>query len=336
MEPSNIDVLNEFLYRHHLASRLQEPKWTPLAGGVASDIWRVDVDGKSICVKRALPKLKVTDEWSAPVTRNQYEWEWIRFVAQHFPQAVPKPIAHDPEFQMMAMEFLASDEYPVWKARLLAGTVDVKFAGDVGRMLGRIHSESSAREDVRRLFQTDELFFSLRLEPYLLTTAERHPQLAEEIRKVATLTANTHLALVHGDVSPKNILVGRDGPIFLDAECAWYGDPAFDLAFCLNHFLLKCTVLPSQVGSLLEALSTFSSAYLDEVRWESRDQIEARSARLLPMLFIARVDGKSPVEYLKDERMKDLVRQTAYRFIAEPATTLADVSEYWRKVLLEG
>ena len=60
---------------------------------------------------------------------------------------------------------------------------------------------------------------------------------------VATTQANKR-ALVHGDVSPKNILGGPAGPVFLDAECAWWGDPAFDLAFCLNHLLLKCLWTP--------------------------------------------------------------------------------------------
>ncbi len=82
------------------------------------------------------------------------------------------------------------------------------------------------------MFATDDTFYALRIEPYLVAPTRRHPDLAGTLARLAHATARTRLALVHGDVSPKNILIGRRGPVFLDAECAWYGDPAFDLAFC--------------------------------------------------------------------------------------------------------
>src|SRR5665213_3256422 len=105
----------------------------------------------------------------------------------------------------------------------------------------------------------------------------------------------TRLTLIHGDVSPKNILVGPAGPVFLDAECAWWGDPAFDLAFCLNHLLLKCLARPEALGALREAFRALATAYLRKVRWEAPTQTEARAARLLPALLLARADGRSPV-----------------------------------------
>ena len=112
---------------------------------------------------------------------------------------------------------------------------------------------------------------------------------------------------MHGDVSPKNILVGPEGPVFLDAECAWYGDPAFDLAFCLNHLLLKCVWVPAAKEKLLQCFSALSSSYLQRF---SPENLEKRTASLLPALLLARVDGKSPVEYL-DEAQRSFVRERA-------------------------
>lgn len=327
--------LGKFLRRHGLAKSQESVKWTPLAGGVSSDIWRVDIGPRSICIKRALPNLKVASEWAAPVIRNQFEWEWFRFVAERFPGVVPQPIAHDSELQMLAMQYLPPAEYPVWKSQLMQGVIDASFAARVAQTLGRIHANSSADSYVRKLFPTDELFHALRIEPYLLTTAQRHPELRSLINKIADQTFSTHLALVHGDVSPKNILVGPDGPVFLDAECAWYGDPAFDVAFCLNHFLLKCTIQTAKVEAFISCYRNFCRSYLQEVNWEDRDELSARCARLLPALFLARVDGKSPVEYLTDKRMKELVRRTAYRFIQSPTTDLLEISEYWKALLSE-
>src|ERR1051326_3148481 len=92
--------LNEFLLRVRLLERGEKAVWTPRSGGVSSDIWRVDFSGKTICVKRALATLKVKADWQAPTERNNYEWEWFKFVYQSFPEIVPRPVAHDSEMQM--------------------------------------------------------------------------------------------------------------------------------------------------------------------------------------------------------------------------------------------
>src|SRR5690606_28013271 len=129
-------------------------------------------------------------------------------------------------------------------------------------------------------FPTLENFHALRLEPYLLATVARHPDLAGRLRGLAERTGAAQIALVHGDVSPKNILVGPRGPILLDAECAWYGDPAFDIAFCLNHLLLKALVRPERRAELAASFAAFVDAYFAEARFEPRAGLEARAAAL--------------------------------------------------------
>src|SRR5207249_384743 len=142
-------------------------------------------------------------------------------------------------------------------------------------------------------------------------------------------TAITKLCLVHGDVSPKNILVGPRGPVFLDAECAWYGDPAFDLAFCLNHLLLKCLWVPQAKSAFLNCLAALRGGYLERMSYEDPKSLEARTAALLPALLLARVDGKSPVEYLTDG--KDLVRRVARALLAQPPATLGEIQKAWQE-----
>jgi hypothetical protein len=65
------------------------------------------------------------------------------------------------------------------------------------------------------------------------------------------------------------------------------------------------------------------------VSWEAPNELEARAARLLPGLFLARVDGKSPVEYVTEESDRQLVRAVALPLIAAPAATLAEVRWAW-------
>jgi aminoglycoside phosphotransferase (APT) family kinase protein len=326
-------LLTEFLISQRLAGPGEPAHWRPLAGGVSSDIWQVELPGRSVCVKRALPQLKVSAEWLAPVDRNTYEWEWMQFAAQHCPGNVPTPLAHDEAAGLFAMSFLAPKAHPVWKQQLMAGEVVPATAKAVGEVLGRLHAASAREASLRGAFETIDNFFALRLEPYLLATAARHPSLSSRLLQLAIRTAGTHHALVHGDVSPKNVLVGPAGPVLLDAECAWYGDPAFDLAFCLNHLLLKCLVRPEAKDALFGSFEILAQQYLVHVDWEPCHALEARAAELLPALMLARVDGKSPVEYLIDPAAKDLVRGAASALIERPVTQLEAVARAWRCAL---
>lgn len=307
--------LNEFLYRSDLLPRGAKALWTPLGGGVSSDIWRVELPETAICVKRALANLKVEADWRAPVERNNYEWKWFEFVYENFPEIVPRPIAHDSEMQMLAMEFLAPENFTVWKKELLDGKADADFAGKVGKWLGKIHAKSACDENAEKTFATDDLFFALRIEPYLLATAEKHFDLAARIKEIAERTLKWKIALVHGDVSPKNILKGAENPVFLDAETAWFGDPAFDLAFCLNHLLLKSAYKTEITNDYLRCFRRLTEAYFKEINWETPETLEARTAELLPILLLARIDGKSPVEYITEENTKNNIRRTARKFL---------------------
>ena len=323
---SDAAELDQFLYRSNLAVPGDGITWTPLAGGVSSDIWRVDLPLQTICVKRALATLKVAADWQAPIERNNYEWEWFKFTHEHFPGIVPQPLAHNSEMQMLAMEYLEPEEFPVWKGELLDGVADAVFAGKIGTCLGKIHSASAGDDNIRERFANDDFFFALRIEPYLLATAEKHPDIAIPINVIARHTLALKIALVHGDISPKNILKGIRGPIFLDAETAWYGDPAFDLAFCLNHFLLKSVYNSSLAENYLKCFFQMIESYLIEVDWETPDMIEGRTAALLPILLLARIDGKSPIEYLNDDHDRNLIRSVSRKFIAKAPKKLCTIA----------
>ncbi len=305
------------------------PALEPLTGGVSSDIWRVEEAGRVFVVKRALGKLRVAADWRAPVERNRYEVAWMREASAIVPDAVPAILGDDPAAGLFAMAWLAPQEHPVWKSLLHGGHADPAFAARVGTVLAAIHSATAGRADVAARFATDHIFHPIRLEPYLEATALRHPALAGPLMELSRATLATKIALVHGDVSPKNILAGPRGPVILDAECAWYGDPAFDLAFCLNHMLLKCLWTPSATQGFLACFDALVAAYLAGVAFEPPTATQARAAALLPGLFLARVDGKSPVEYVRTQEQRDLVRATAQPLLVDPPTRLATVRDAW-------
>lgn len=230
------------------------------------------------------------------------------------------------------MDYLPPQRYPNWKARLATGRADPEVAAAVGDRLGHIHAATAGDASVAERFASDAIFHAIRLEPYLAATARIHPDRAALLTQLSETTAETRIALVHGDVSPKNLLIGPRGPVFLDAECAWYGDPAFDLAFCLNHLLLKCLWVPIAIPDFLACFDALRRSYMAHVCWESAAEFEARCARLLPGLLLARVDGKSPVEYLTEDG-KECVRRSARTWLAEPLERLTDLRARWTEAL---
>jgi 5-methylthioribose kinase len=315
-----------FLRAAGLAAAGEQPRAAALAGGVSSDIWKVELRAGPVCVKRALPRLRVAQLWEAPVERNRYEWRWMQAAARIVPGSAPRVLAHD-DAGLFAMEFLDAGRHPLWKAELREGRADPAFARQVGERLARIHAATAGDAALARAFATDANFHALRLEPYLLATARAHPDLAARLEALAARTAATRTALVHGDVSPKNILAGPQGPVFLDAECAWYGDPAFDLAFCLNHLLLKGCWVPAAQARFLECFDALAAAYL---ALHAPEGLERRAATLLPGLLLARVDGKSPVEYLTQEAQKARVRRVARALLLSPPERLSQVRSAWQ------
>jgi aminoglycoside phosphotransferase (APT) family kinase protein len=276
METPPRDIIDA-LDRMHLLNGAM-PDGEPLTGGVSSDIWRIDLPGGPICIKRALPKLRVNADWQAPVERNIYEARWMRVAGQAAPYASPTLLGQDEATGTLAMAYLPAERYPLWKALLRNGVVDTGFAASVARTLGRIHAATAADPSLAGCFPTDTIFYDIRLEPYLTQTGRVHPDLADRMRLLIDTTQRNKHALVHGDVSPKNILCGPDGPVFLDAECAWWGDPAFDLAFCLNHLMLKCLWVPAARRALLNSFQAMTAAYLPLVGWEPAAALETRAA----------------------------------------------------------
>jgi len=320
--------VEEFLRRHGLMQPAESAKLTPLTGGVSSDLWQVSLPGRTLCVKGALAQLKVAHEWLAPVSRNRVEYEWLRFAGTVAPRQVPEVYAYDGQAGLFAMEFLAPEDYPVWKAQLLAGQIDPAAAHAVGDLVGRLHAASAKDPSSAGTFATDDNFDALRTEPYFRVTARANPDLADRIEGLAAATAGSHLAVVHGDVSPKNILIGPNGPVLLDAECGWFGDPAFDLAFCLNHLLLKAIVLPESAAQLNRSARLLLAGYALHIDWEPAADLMSRVAALLPLLALARVDGASPVEYLTSAQ-RGQVRDLARALLSRPTSSIDSLIDDW-------
>jgi len=300
-----------------------------LTGGVSSLIVKVSTEEHSFCVKRALPQLKVAALWEAPVNRNRGEVAWLRYANRIIPGSVPQVLGEDEQDCIFAMAYLPSAQFPVWKQQLLDGVADSQTATRVAELLVKVHAASARDPALLARFDHDEDFVAIRLSPYFLHTAQKHPDCVAALHALVQQTLAHKHVLIHGDVSPKNILNGNNGPVLLDAECACLGDPAFDLAFVLTHMLLKCVYRPADTAAYLACFDALSERYLQQVDWEPAAELEARVCALLAGMLLARVDGKSPVEYLTQPEQHDFIRVKTIAWLQHPVTRLSLMRQQW-------
>lgn len=333
MRPLTREMIGRILSDAGLIADAADVELESMTGGVSSEIWKVSTSDATYCVKRALDRLKVEAEWHAPVERSRFEVRWYRIAGKVAPGSAPRVRHHDDQRMFFVMEYLDPGRYELWKEKLRQGRAQTHDAENVGRTLARIHSGTAGDPSVTAQFPRTDIFHDIRLEPYLLATAARHPDLRPRLEALCRTTAETRLTMIHGDVSPKNILIGPEGPVFLDAECACIGDPAFDLAFCLNHMLLKCLWNPNATEAYLACFQAMTGAYVGGVDWEDPAALEVRTAALLPALFLARVDGKSPVEYVTEESDRDRIRRCARALLESMPSRLDEIRLAWEEEL---
>lgn len=321
MQPALIDSCRNLLAELGIISLDDTIVAYPLAGGVASDIAMVQFGKRKLCVKFALPKLKVQADWYAPVHRNNAEYAWLEVVSKVSPTSAVKLFGQSQRLHGFAMEFLEGDDVYLWKTALLAEAPGRSEASKVGALIGRVQAASTSAKFDTKSFQNSDDFKAIRIEPYLLHTAKAHNEIAPALHNIAEQLYGSDHVLCHGDVSPKNIFLRGGCPVILDAECATMGDASFDPAFCINHLVLKAAHLPHSANRCLAEANQFWQSYYPFVTWESVADLNTRICRLLPALMLARVDGKSPVEYLSATE-QDIIRSIAVQLIRSPISPL--------------
>jgi 5-methylthioribose kinase len=222
----------------------------------------------------------------------------------------------------------AAPPHVVWKAELLAGRGDPRIAAACGRLLGILHAGTWRDAAIAQSCGDRQFFAALRLDPYYRRVADVHPELSREIERLIASHDDNRLCLVHGDYSPKNLLVHEAGLTLVDFEVGHYGDPAFDLGFLLTHLVLKAVHLADEFERYLALTATFWQAYRRELTTAAplaeRAQLESRAVRNFAGCALARVDGKSPVEYLVDESRRADVRRIAANLLRGDAATWDD------------
>jgi 5-methylthioribose kinase len=318
----------EYLVSRGLVRPEERVSAAELGGGVSNIVLQIEAGGRRWVLKQSLAKLRVKDDWQsdrARIFREAEAIEALRFVLG--PSHLPEIVDLDRENFLFVMTAAPLGSV-VWKDSLIEGRLTGHgVAREAGRMLAQMISGSHADTAFPEKFGDVTVFDQLRVDPYYRTTAKRHPELRQEFEELADTALTMKVALVHGDYSPKNMLVREGGILLIDFECVHWGDPAFDAAFLANHLLLKSFHRPAFASLYLEALDAFWSTLRKGLGDEVREGFEYRTLRHLGGLMLARIDGKSPAEYIRDEEVKDRVRGVAKRILIERPRQLIEAKD---------
>lgn len=284
----------------------ETPVFRTLAGGVSNKTVLMERNGSAAAnkeawvLKQALEKLRVAVDWhSSPerIHREALGMRWLEKLAP--PKTIPAFIFEDQPNHILAMAAIAQP-HENWRSMLLQGRISTHHVKQFGFLLGTIHSRSSEQQaTVQKLFGDRSFFQSLRLEPYYGYSAQQSPEAAPFLNNLITSTENHCATLVHGDYSPKNILIYEDRLILLDHEVIHWGDPAFDLGFSLTHFLSKAHFVKEKRDTFAQAAMEYWKTYQQTVAGQVwLEGLELRAVRHTLGCLLARAIGRSPLDYM--------------------------------------
>jgi tRNA A-37 threonylcarbamoyl transferase component Bud32 len=305
--------LNEATARDYLWARGIVRPGTPvevcaLSGGISNMVVRVEWDEGCLVLKQSLGLLRVEADWEFDRARIFRERDCMETLARLLPGCAPRVRFSDDESYLFGMS-CAPPGGTGWKDATMRGELDPRMASAAGDLLGRLQSRSHGDADLARRFADLMPLEQGRLDPYHRTAAAAHPDLAPRIAAEVERLLATRTTLVHGDYSPKNLIAYPDGMFMLDFEVAHWGDSAFDPAFLLSHLILGSVYHRHLADGFIDEALRFWDSYLAAAGTAAGD--EAAVIAELGCLLLARIDGKSRIEYLTDESEFDAVRRFA-------------------------
>jgi len=339
MHPShqNLPVdLASIMVRWNLRDENEPFEISTVEGGVSSNVWYIRTrSGREMIAKHPLARLNVEQEWLADQRRSDFEAMFLRDMEACMPESVASVLAHDGDSHTLFLEYFPGHAYRNWREEILAGCVHERTGAAVGSILSRVHRLFACDAEAKKRYDARDILVGTRIDPYFDAVAKRHPGLVRKIGELKKRVLEADAVVIHGDVSPKNILVGEDRTILLDAECACIGDPAFDPAFLLAQLLLKALVVVDKEQEIMAACDGFAASYFEGVNWEDRAALERRVIEYLGLFLLARIDGKVPVPYIHDGFVKTLARDFGTQLIDLEGGTLTGVLSYWSMMIQE-
>lgn len=304
----------------------ETPALRALAGGVSNRTVHVQrQNGEAWVLKQALAKLRVEVDWFSAPERIHREAAGLRWLGQIIPGQVPQFVFADEKQHILGMSAVPQP-HQNWKTALLDGRASTEQARAFGRLLASIHSAVDRFPALQDEFADRRFFEELRLEPYYSYTASQVPQARAFLEQLIEDTRDRRLALVHGDYSPKNVLISQGKLILLDFEVIHFGDPAFDIGFSFAHFLAKAYFLPTARSDFLGMARAYWRAYYQGLNPQMRATVVEPAPRHTLACVLARMAGRSPLEYL-DQAQRSALKRIALELIEQELADMETLLE---------
>ena len=265
----NLATLPDYLRQRHAEIRIFESETElrieEIGDGNLNTVYRVSDAARperSLVLKHAPPYIKILGpDYPLSTERLTYESRALNVYNQLASGSVPAQYNFDAEVAVIAMEDLRDAR--VLRDDLIAGSVDIAIAEQIGRFIGSVHShtyienlDSGAVQQYKQQFAnttmqaiTADYVFTF---PY--TEHETNfwtPGLEPDVQRLKAdtdfLAQAKHLkqifltiqqAVTHGDLHTGSVLVQDHTAKVIDAEFAFYGPVGFDIGlYWANYFL---------------------------------------------------------------------------------------------------
>lgn len=326
VELLSVNTVSEYLVDRGLLKSTVGVVVEELSGGVSNIVLSVTDGEVDMVLKQALPELKVATRWVADQRRAIVEARAINLYNSISPKNVPVLMDCDPDKFTLVME-RAPRSSRVWKTELLSGIAQPRIGFVLGQILDSWHLLGRS-EVVQKSFLEAELFDQLRVTPFYRVVSQKNHHLSHRIQDLIVDLEDERSTIVHGDFSPKNILVDRDEDVYiLDFEVAHWGNPTFDLAFLLAHLLCKYHQSSDEEirGNILSLASSFLEGYRAAGANHPSDLLGWHTA----LIALARIEGQSPVNYLDLENQRRLQSTTKSALLEKTPTHVLNLFN-WR------
>jgi hypothetical protein len=323
-------ILNA-LRRFNLVDHGDQPQIIRLYQGGSQALHLARLETEPVYIKQALPGNG--DDPRDPASRVICEAGYHRHgMDSALPGGAPMIHGVDESHGLLVMEFISPARNKPWAGELMEGDINLEFTRQVGARLCGLHAASAGQRGLASEFTRDKDFFLLCLGPSLESASCEHPEAAQALADICEEAMAQKLTLVHGCLDPSQVLIGPKGPVFMGGDRAWFGDPAYDIAFLLSRLFFLSLSRRWAMPELKKDFACLISSYLAGVDWEPAKALEQRASRMLGGMLLSGVDGDKSQIDAGDGARAGRVRRLGLKLIQPAETSLDEVLQKWIEV----
>ena len=332
-----------------LGGEPQDWRVRDVADGNLNSVFLVDGPDGSLCVKQALPYVRVHGEsWPLDINRAVYENAYAERLAPHVGSLAPAIFHFDADQFVIVMEKL--EPHIILRKALIDGVHYPKVPAAVAEYVARASFYTSdlaapfeAKAADVALFSRNvflqrisaDLIFSdpyqtvwrnKVIEPHLSAWGDAFRSdldIKAAAAKFRALYFGKTQSLIHGDLHSGSVMVTADDTRVIDGEFAWVGPSGFDVGNFIAHYVMAWFAKGHQAGDAARRAAfreviaadivifyeTFRQRFLD--LWRAEDN----AGDAYPAAHFVGPSGEARLESLRQAYVDDIFRD-AIGFLA--------------------